>query len=210
MIDLFIADDHPIVLQGIRQMISTCDDIRVVGEARSGAELLDKIKKYHCDVLLMDIKMPDRNGLDLLQQVKHDYPDLRVLVLSMYPEEQYGPRYIRAGASGYLNKEVMPRELIKAVRRVASWEKYLTPKLIDIMLTELEVEHPDAPHETLSDREFDVFCKIIAGRQINEIAKEMCIGVTTVRTYKSRLLQKMGLKHIAELIHYAINHKLDE
>jgi len=178
------------------------------GEARSGAELLDNIKKTQCDVLLMDIKMPDRSGLDLLQQLKHDYPDLHILILSIYPEEQYGPRYIRAGASGYLNKEIMPQELIKAVRRVAAWEKYLTPKLIEIMLMELEMEHPDAPHEILSDREFEVFCKIIAGQQINEIANEMCISGTTVRTYKSRIMKKMRMRSIAELIHYAINHKL--
>jgi len=210
MINLFIADDHPVVLQGIRQMILTCDDIRVVGEARSGAELLANLKKTPCDVLLMDIKMPDRNGLDLLQQLKHDYPDLQILILSMYPEEQYGPRYIRAGASGYLNKGIMPKEMIAAVRRVADGRKYINPNLVEVLLAEMKLEHPEVPHEMLSDREFEVLCKIVAGWEISEIAAEMCLSASSIRTYKSRIMQKMGMKNVAQLTHYAINHKLIE
>ncbi len=210
MIKIFIADDHPIVLQGVRQMLSTINDVMVVGEARNSTELLDKLVKTSCDILIMDIKMPDRNGLDLLLQIRHDYPHLAVLILSMYPEEQYGPRYLRAGAAGYLNKESSSNELINALRRITDGAKYISPNLAEALLSELEIEHPEVAHEVLSDREFEILCRIVAGKEIEEIAAELCVSTSTIRTYKSRILQKMQMKNKTELIRYALSHHLIE
>jgi len=210
MIKVFIADDHPIVLQGIRQMLSSLEDVEVVGEAGNGAELLDKLAGTSCNILIMDIKMPDRNGLELLQQIRHDYPGLAVLILSMYPEEQYGPRYLRAGAAGYLNKDSSSKELINAVRRVAGGTKYISPRLAEAIFAEMEIEHPKTLLEILSDREFEIFCKLAAGRKIHEIAAELFVSESTVRTYKSRILKKMHLKNEVELFRYALDHHLTE
>jgi two-component system invasion response regulator UvrY len=210
MINLFLADDHPIVLQGIRQMLSNCDDIRIVGEASNGSELLDNLKKTACDVLIMDIKMPDRNGIELLQQIRQDYPELPVLIFSMFPEEQYGPRYLRLGASGYLSKAAAPVELINAVRRIADGYKYISPALAEVLLDDLEIGHPEAPHKVLSDREFEILRKIVVGKKINEIAAELCISASTVRTYKGRILKKMKINNEAELVRYALYHHLIE
>jgi len=210
MIKVFIADDHPIVVQGIRQLLSSMEAVEVIGEAGNGVELLDKLAKTASDILIMDIKMPDRNGLDLLQQLRHDYPGLAVLILSMCPEEQYGPRYLRAGAAGYLNKDSSSAELINAVRRIANGAKYISPLLAEALLIEIEIEHPRTPHEILSDREFEILCKIIAGKEIHDIADELCISESTVRTYKSRILKKMQMKSEIELIHYALEHHLTE
>jgi two-component system invasion response regulator UvrY len=210
MINLFLADDHPIVLQGIRQMLSNCDDIRVVGEAGSGSELLNNLQKTPCDVLIMDIKMPGRNGIDLFQQIRQDYPELPVLIFSMFPEEQYGPRYLHLGASGYLSKTSAPIELINAVRRIADGFKYISPNLAEALLTELEIGHPEAPHRVLSNREFEILRKLVVGKKIDTIAAELCISTSTVRTYKSRIFKKMKINNEAELVRYALDHRLIE
>ncbi len=210
MIKIFIADDHPIVIQGIRQMLSSIEGVEVVGEARNGAELLEKLAKTSCDILIMDIKMPDRNGLELLQQIRRDYPGQAVLILSMCPEEQYGPRYLRAGAAGYLNKESSSTELITAVQRIASGAKYISQRLAEELLIEMEIEHPQSPLEVLSDREFEILCKIVAGKEFHDIAAELYLSESTVRTYKSRILSKLCVKNKTELIRYALEHHLTE
>jgi len=210
MIKVFIADDHPIVLQGIRQMLASMEEFMIVGEARDGAELLDKLANTACDILITDIKMPGRDGLDLFQQVHNNYPRLAVLILSMCPEEQYGPRYLRAGAAGYLNKDSSSIELINALRRIARGAKYISPNLAETLLAEVEIEHREAPHEVLSDREFEILCKMVAGKEIDEISSELCISNSTVRTYKSRILQKMHMKNKVELVRYALDHHLVE
>jgi len=208
MIKVVIVDDHLIVREGLKQIITESSDIKVVGEASNGAEALEKVKRVDCDVLLLDISMPGRSGLEILKDLKHESPDLSVLILTMHPEEQYAVRVLKAGAAGYLTKESAPDELIEAIRKVSIGGKYISSSLAEKLAFDLEIDSGKPPHETLSDREFEVMCLIASGKTVTEIADEMVLSVKTISTYRSRILEKMRMKTNAELTYYSIKNQL--
>jgi two-component system invasion response regulator UvrY len=210
MIRALIADDHAVVRQGLKQILGDTPEMLVAGEATNGQEVLDKVRAETWDVVILDISMPDRSGLDILKQLRSERPKLPVLVLSMHSEDQYAMRVLKAGASGYLTKDSAPDELVKAIRKVVSGGTYVSAFLAEKLAFEIGADSNRLPHETLSDREFQVLRLIAAGESVTEIAAELFLSVKTVSTYRTRLLQKMHLGTNAELIYYAIqNHLID-
>ena len=208
MIRVLIADDHPIVREGLKQILSETDDILVVDEASNGKEVLDYVWNNAYDVVLLDISMPGRDGLEVLRELKHQKPKLPVLILSMYPEEHYAIRVLRGDASGYLTKSSAPDELISAIRKVATGRKYVSSTLAERLTYELDRDADRPIHEALSDREYQVMHMIASGKTIKEIAEELCLSVKTVSTYRSRILEKMNMKNNAEIVLYAVQNKL--
>jgi two-component system, NarL family, invasion response regulator UvrY len=208
VIKVLIVDDHAVVRQGLKQIITGVPDMTVVGEATDGVEALEKAQTEECDVLVLDISLPGRSGLDILKDVRLARPKLPVLVLSMHAEEQFAVRLLRAGASGYLNKESAPDELVKAIYKVVEGGKYVSPALAERLAFEIEGEADKLPHETLSDREFQVMCLLATGKTVKEIAEALSLSAKTVSTYRTRILTKMNLKTNADLIHYAIQNGL--
>jgi DNA-binding NarL/FixJ family response regulator len=205
MIKVLIADDHAIVRSGLKQILDeTGGEIQVEGEAANGREVLEKIQAQDWDVLVLDITMPGRSGLDILKDIRQLKPKLPILILSMHAEEQFATRMLKAGASGYLNKEGAPDELVKAIRKVCEGGKYVSPAQAERMVTELTNDTGKAPHELLSDREYEILCLIASGKTATQIAKQLCLSVKTVSTYRSRILDKMKLETNAQLTHYAI------
>ena len=208
MIRVLIADDHDIVREGMKRVFARTPDIEVAGEASTGQEALELVWHNSYDVVILDISLPGRNGLEILKQIKGHQPKLPVLILSMYPEEQYAVRVLRAGAAGYLTKESDKGELIDAIRRIAQGKKYITPALAERLAAELESASEKAPHEKLTDREYHLLCLIANGKGSREIAEELSLSVKTVSTHRARILEKMGMKSNAELTHYAIQNSL--
>ncbi len=208
MIRILIADDHAIVRKGLKQIISETQDMIVADEAGDGQEVLNKVRKDSFDMVLLDISMPGRTGLDILRELKAEKPRMPILVLSMYPEEQYAVRVLRAGASGYLTKESAPDELIAAIRKVSLGKKYITPSLAERLAFDLDIDSDKPLHETLSDREYQVLCLIASGKTVGEIAEKLSLSAKTISTYRARILEKMNMKNNAELTHYALQHKL--
>jgi two-component system invasion response regulator UvrY len=208
LIRVLIADDHPVVRRGLRRILEDEAGMEVTGEAENAQETLDLASDKECDVLVLDIEMPGRSGLDVLKELKKRQPKLPVLVLSIHPEEQFAVRVLRAGAVGYLTKESAPEELIKAIRAVQGGGKYISASVAEELANELERPAGKAPHETLSDREFEVLQMIASGKSVSQIAKELSFSVKTISTYRARILAKMGMKTNAELTHYAIENKL--
>jgi two-component system invasion response regulator UvrY len=210
MIRALIADDHAVVRQGLIQILGNIPEITVAGEAISGQEVLDKVRAEAWDVVILDISMPDCSGLDILKQLKSERPKLPVLVLSMHSEDQYAVRALKAGASGYLTKDSAPDELVKAIRKVVSGGRYVGSCLAERLAFEIGADSSKLPHETLSDREFQVLRLIASGKSVTEVAAELYLSSKTVSTYRVRLLKKMNLKTNAELMHYAMqNHLVD-
>lgn len=210
MIRILIADDHAIIRKGLKQIIEENPEMTVTAEASDGVEALRKIRESGCDVVLLDISMPGKNGIDVLKQVREEYPRLPVLILSMYPEDQYAVRLIKAGATGYLTKECAPAEVVNALRRVAGGKKYISPAVAEMLADDVGMAHDHAPHETLSNREFQIFLLLATAKTVSEIAAAMTLSVKTVSTYRSRILEKMHLRNNAELMHYAIERRLVE
>ena len=210
MTRILIADDHAIVRCGLKQLLSGESDFLVAGEAANGLEALKQLHEQPFDVLLMDMSMPGRSGIELIKQVKSEHPKLAILVLSMHKEEQYAVRAMKAGAQGYLTKESAPELLISAIRKVALGGIYISSGAAERMALELYSNHDATPHTLLSDREFQVFSMIVVGTPINGIADKLSLSVKTVSTHKTRILQKMRMTNAAELIHYAIRHQLLE
>jgi len=210
MIKVLIADDHPIVRQGLRQILSGIGDMEVSGEAANAQETLEQVRVGDWDVLVLDITMPDRSGFDILKELKHDQPHLPVLVLSIHAEEQLAVRVLKAGASGYLTKENAPGELVKAIRKVVSGGKYISRGLAESLAFGLDTDSDQSRHEALSDREFQVMQLMASGRTLTEIAEELSLSTKTVSTYRTRLLQKMNLETNADIIRYAIENGLIE
>jgi len=208
LIKVIIVDDHLIVREGLKQIISDTSDISVVAEASNGQEAINKIRNNDCDVMLLDISMPGRSGLEILKEVKNEFPKLSILILTMHPEEQYAVRVLRAGASGYLTKESAPDELIEAIRKVSDGGKYISSTLAEKLAFNLEVDTGKPFHQTLSDREFEVMCMISSGKTVTEIADEMSLSVKTISTYRTRILDKMRMKTNAELTYYSIKNDL--
>lgn len=207
-IRLLIGDDHAVVRKGMKQILAETRDIVVADEAGNGREVLEKVQKDDFDMVLLDISMPGRDGLEVLKELKSLRPKLPVLMLSMYPEEQYAVRSLRSGASGYLTKDSAPDELISAIRKVSSGGKYVSASLAEKLAHKLGADVEKPLHEALSDREYQVMCMIASGKTVKEIGGELSLSVKTVSTYRSRILGKMRLKGNAELTRYAIDNKL--
>jgi DNA-binding NarL/FixJ family response regulator len=210
MIRVLIADDHAILRRGLAQIISEAGDMEVCAEAENGAQAVKLARQRAVDVVLLDITMPDRNGLDTLKQLKKEMPKLGVLMLSMHPEETYALRSIKAGASGYLNKQSAPALLVNAIRMVAAGRRYISPAVAEQLAGNI-ADGADRPaHATLSDREYETMRLIASGKTLSQIAAEMHLSAKTVSVYRARLLQKMQLKNNSELTHYALkNHLVD-
>jgi two-component system invasion response regulator UvrY len=204
---ILVADDHAIFREGLRQILEDFDDL-VVDEASRGQEVLDKVAKNDYDLLLLDIAMPGLSGLDTLKLLKNQKPRLRVLILSMYPEEQYAVRAIKAGASGYITKASASEELIEAIRKVSTGGRHISSSLAEKLLFDLETEQERQLHERLSDREYQILCLIGRGKTVSEIAQELALSVKTVSTHRGHILEKMKMKTNAELTNYVIKHSL--
>jgi DNA-binding NarL/FixJ family response regulator len=205
---ILITDDHPIVRQGLRQLLRETFESVVVDEAGNGTEALDKIKKEKYDIVLLDIAMPGMNGLEVLKEIQKSNKTLPVLIISIYPEDQYALRCLKAGASGYLTKDTASDELTLAVERILSGKKYVSPTLADKLARHLNEGTPKLPHELLSDREDQVMRYIASGKTATEIAAELSLSVKTINTYRNRILKKMQIKNSAELIRYAVQNQL--
>ena len=204
MIKILIADDHPIVRKGLKQILAETSNIVVAGEANNGAEVIKKVLKDNYDVVLLDITMPGRDGVDVLKELKNLKPNLPVLILSIHPEDQYAVRVLRAGAYGYLTKESAPEELISAIKTVSLGRKYISPSVAEKLVFNLNNNAQKQPHEKLSDREYQVMHMIASGRTAKEISEDLSLSIKTISTYRARILEKMKMKNIAELIRYAI------
>ncbi len=210
MIRLLIADDHPIVREGLKRLVADCPDMQLVGEVADGAEILAKTESVDVDVLLLDISMPGPGFLETMRRLRVERPGVRVLVLSVHPEDQYAVRSLRAGAVGYLTKEHSPEELAEAIRRAYKGRRYVSPSLAERLAVELSPDAEKPPHQRLSDREYQVLCRIGAGKGVNQIASELAVSPKTVSTYRTRVIEKMQLSTNADLIRYTIEHKLVE
>ena len=208
MTRILVADDHQIVRAGLKNLLAEYKEFTVAGEAGSGTDALRMVRESDWDVVLLDISMPDMNGIDTLKQIKRSKPDLPVLILTMHPEDHYAINLLRAGANGYVCKECAPEQLIGAIRTVASGRRYVSPALGDQLAGDLSGDGQNALHTELSEREFQVFCKLAAGQAVSEIADELFLSVKTVSTYRSRILEKMGMKTNANITYYAIKHGL--
>jgi two-component system, NarL family, invasion response regulator UvrY len=208
MIRILIADDHAVVRRGLRQMLTDESDLKVVGEAHNSQELLALARQHTCELMILDISMPGRNGLDVLRELRQEFPKTAVLVLSMHPEDQYAVQAFRAGASGYLTKESAPEELVLAIRKVVRGGRYVSAALAEKMAVDLSANRDKAPHETLSTREFQILCMIGSGKSLTEIADELALSVKTIATYRARILEKTEMKNNAELIRYTIHNRL--
>ena len=205
---VLIADDHPIVRTGLKQIIADEPDINIVGEVSNGVEVLEFLTKTPCDLVLLDLSMPKRSGLDVISEIKQIDSNIAILVLSIYPEEQYAVRALRAGAAGYLTKASAPNELIKAMRKVLSGGKYISISLAEILASEIDQHTPQQPHERLSDREHQVMLMLAAGKTVTEVAGELNLSVKTISTYRARILEKMNMRNNAQLTFYAVEKHL--
>jgi len=210
MIRILIADDHAIIRHGLKQIVEESGEMRVVAEAGSGIEALRKIRDAECDVVLLDISMPDISGIDVLKQIHAERPQLPVLILSIYPEDQYATRLIKAGAAGYMTKESAPSEVVKALLCVAGGKKYIRPSVAEMLAEEIGSAEDRLPHQTLSDREYQIFLLLASAKTVSEIADTLALSVKTVSTYRTRILEKMHLSNNAELMRYAIDNQLTQ
>ena len=206
--NILIVDDHAIVRQGLRQILMESDSTIFIKEADCGSDAIRQVREGEWNVVVLDISLPDRNGIDILKQIKKEYPKIPVLMLSMHEEGLYAIRALKAGASGYITKQSAPAELMAAIHQVARGRKYLTATLAEAMADSLGTDYERPPHETLSDREYQTLCLIASGKGLTDVAEEMRLSVKTVSVYRARLLEKMKLKNNAELTHYAIKNGL--
>ncbi|SFI68515.1 response regulator transcription factor [Nitrosomonas sp. Nm34] len=208
MIRVMIADDHAIVRQGLKQILSETDDISVAGEAETGFEAITIARQQIFDVMLLDISLPDRNGIEVLKQIKKDQPNFTILMLSMHHESEFAIRAIKAGAAGYLSKQSAPMQLVTAIRQVAAGRKYITPSLAQELANAITLDTDQPLHNSLSDREYQTLCLIAAGKSLSEISTSLCLSPKTVSVYRARLMEKLKLTNNSELVRYAIKHHL--
>jgi two-component system invasion response regulator UvrY len=207
-IEILIADDHPIVREGFKQVISETDDMIVADEASNGQEVLAFVRKREYDLILLDISMPGRSGLEVLKELKGEYQKIPVLILSIYPEEQYAVRAFRAGAAGYLTKASAPNELISAIRKIVHGGRYVSESLAEKLTYYLDQDISKPPHDQLSDREYQVMLMLGSGKTVKEIAEILFLSVKTISTYRSHILEKMKMKNNAEITLYVVKNKL--
>jgi two-component system, NarL family, invasion response regulator UvrY len=210
MIRVLIVDDHPAMRRGLKEIVSDAEGLEVAAEAGNAAQALEAARKHKLDAVLMDITMPGRSGLEALEDIKAEQQDLPILICSIHEEKEYAVRALKAGASGYIPKDSDPEELVAALKKVASGRKYITPTLAEFLASSVTGDTDKAPHEILSNREFDVLCALGRGETITDIANKLSLSVKTVSTYRTRVLEKLGLKTTADLIRYALEHKLGE
>jgi len=210
VIKIIIADDHIIIRAGIKQLLEGAHDMVVAGEASDGQRLIQEIQKNHYDVIVIDISMPGRNGIEIIKQIRASGDKTPILALSYYPEEQFAIRVLKAGACGYMNKDVQPEELVEAIYKVARGGTYVSPAVAEKLAMNINMTQDASPHESLTDREHEVFLKIAGGMTVSEIADEMFLSVKTVSTYRARILEKLNLKNNAEITYYAIRNNLIE
>lgn len=210
MIRTAIADDHAIVRKGLRQVLSGEPDLEVIGEAANHGEVMQLLRHVPCDVLILDIAMPGKNGIETLKQVKHEFPKLPVLMLSTYPEEQYAIRALKAGAAGYLTKMTAAEQIVEAIRQVARGRKYVSAELAQALADSINRDNDIPPHEYLSDREFQTLRLIAMGKTLAQIGEEHALSPKTVSVYRARVVAKLGLHSNAELTRYALQHGLIE
>jgi DNA-binding NarL/FixJ family response regulator len=205
---ILIADDHWVVRRGVKELLSGYPEVELIGEASNGEEVLKQLYTEEWDILILDLSMPDKSGLDVLIEVKQRKPEIKVLILTMNQEDEVAMRAIKTGASGYLTKDSVPEELIKAVKKVYAGGRYISAELAETIAFSLEKNTEKQPHEFLSDREFQVLCLIASGNSLKQIGENLCINVKTVSTYRTRILEKLNMKSNVELTHYAIKHRL--
>ncbi|PKL84280.1 MAG: DNA-binding response regulator [Ignavibacteriae bacterium HGW-Ignavibacteriae-3] len=208
MINVFIADDHALIREGIKNLLSTVSDITIVGETADPLEISSLIQNVKCDILILDLSMPGKDGLDVLKEIKNRFPGIKILIMTMLPEDQFARRTLKAGSSGYLTKESAPDELITAIRRIASGRKYVSQNLAEKLAEDLDGTMDKPVQDILSDREFQILKLIAAGKSQTVIADELSISSSTVNTYRSRILEKLNLNSTADLIHFAYQNKL--
>ncbi|MBS1810054.1 MAG: response regulator transcription factor [Acidobacteria bacterium] len=208
MIRILIADDHAVVRRGLAQILAEAPEITSVGEAQNANEIMSLIRSQTFDLVILDLALPDKNGLEVLKDVKREHPKLPVLVLSMHPEDQYALRVLKAGAAGYLTKESAPEELITVIKKVLKGGRYISSQLAEQLVLDLGAGATKPIHDSLSDREYQIMCLIASGKTISEVADLLAISVKTASTYRTRILEKMQMKTNAELTHYAIQQKL--
>lgn len=210
MIRVFITDDHAIVRQGLKQILAETRDIQFAGEAETGAAAVQGVRDTGCDVVLLDISLPDRNGIEVLKQLKREHPKLPVLMLSMHMEREFAIRALKAGAAGYLTKQSAPMQLVAAIRHVSAGKKYLTPSIAEEVANALAGDDEQTPHAGLSDREYQTMCLIATGKSLSDIAAELVISPKTVSVYRARVLEKLSLKNNSDITRYAIRNQLVE
>ena len=208
-VKILVADGHEIFRKGVKKTLKEMNDKVVVDEASNGHEVMEKIWKNDYDAVLLEISMPGRNGIDILKQLKCFKPDLQVLILSIYPEEQFAMRALKAGAAGYLTKTAKSDELVTAIRQVIKGKRYISSSLADKLVNYVESGNEKAPHEVLSDREYEVMCMTAEGRSVKQIAMKLALSDKTISTYRARILIKMKMTNMAQLIQYAINNRMD-
>jgi len=208
MLRILIADDHAIIRKGLKQILLEEYPSAIIEEVNDAEGVIKKTISDEWDIIICDLSMPGRSGLDVVQQVKQNFPKLPVLILSIHPEEQYAIRVLRAGAAGYLSKDAATEELVKAVQRVLQGRKYVSSAIAEKMASELDQDTSRLPHEVLSDREFDVFKMLASGKTVSEIAEQLALSITTVSTYRARILVKMNMKTNAEMTRYGLENKL--
>ena len=208
MIRIVVADDHTIVREGLKQLLSAADDLQVVGEAQNGHEVMERVRGLDFDLLLLDMSMPGKSGIELIKQARGERPKLKILVLSMHEENQYAVRAIRAGASGYLTKESASRQLVDAIRKVASGGAFISAEVAQQLALGAMPDAQGPPHAALSDREYQIFMLIAGGKSISDIAAQLNLSAKTVSTHKANILQKMNLETTVDLVRYALSHRL--
>lgn len=210
MINILVVDDHALIRKGLKMLLEESPDFEVKGEAETGTQAIKMVREQHFDLVLLDISLPDKHGMDILKQLKSEQPDIKVIVLSMYPEDQYGVRALKAGAVGYINKQSAPEKLVGAVQQVISGKKYISETLAEQLLNNLIGESQDLLHQSLSNREYQTLCLMSSGNSLTEISEIMMLSPKTVSVYRARMLEKMNFKNNAEAVHYAIAHHLVE
>lgn len=208
MLKILIADDHALIREGLKKILKGEQDINVVSEAQNAREVIQEVRNQELDVVILDISLPGKSGLELLKDLKLEYPKLPILILSMHPEDRFAVRALKAGAAGYVTKESAVEELVKAIRKVVNGRKYVSPSLAEKLALNLEADTTRPPHESLSDREYQVMCLIAVGKSVREIAGELFLSISTVNTYRARILEKMNMKTDAEMIRYAVQNQL--
>jgi DNA-binding NarL/FixJ family response regulator len=208
MINILVVDDHALIRKGLKMLLEESADFAVTGEAETGAQAVKMAREQHFDLVLLDISLPDKHGMDVLKQLKLEQPDMKVIVLSMYPEDQYGVRALKAGAVGYINKQSAPENLVGAIQQVISGKKYISGTLAEQLLNNLIGDSQELPHQRLSNREYQTLCLMSSGNSLTEISEIMMLSPKTVSVYRARMLEKMNFKNNAEAVHYAIAHHL--
>ncbi len=208
MIKILLADDHPIIIKGLKQIIEEEDDMKVTGEARNGNEALDLMRKNDYDIAILDITMPKKTGVEVIEEMKYLKKKIPVLVLSVHPEDQFAMRVLKTGAKGYMTKESAPENIVDAIKKIINGGKYISPTLAEKILSDINSDRVESPHETLSNREFQIIVMIASGKTLKEIAEELNLNIKTISTYRQRILEKMNMTSNSELTRYVLDNKL--